>query len=399
MTEIVEIKAATEQALGAMKELVAKQDAEIKAFGEASKETAAAIKKMDASFVQMAADHAGAMTRLSAMEAKGNRPNFGGDERKSLGQLFTESAEFKGYDGSGNSQRFYQKDISNAVGSAADLRVPFVNPTIYANPDRPMFVSDLLRKIPVATDSVRIMRENVFTNNAAIQAGQLVAKGKSDITYTELALTVETIAHYIIASRQILDDVPRLQAMIDSRLQYGVNLKMDQQILYGAGGANNFTGMLVDAAVQTVGTYAAPVLPETASTKKLDHFRKALTKLQQFNFYNATGAMISPEDWEALELAKGTDGHYIWTNVNSGGETRLWRVPVVVSNALTGNDFLVGDFTQAASLYTREGFSVRISESHANLFVENGIAILGEERAAFGIELPKGICKGKFAQT
>ena len=100
-----------------------------------------------------------------------------------------------------------------------------------------------------------------------------------------------------------------------------------------------------------------------------------------------------------MELAKGTDGHYIWTNVNSGGETRLWRVPVVVSNALTGNDFLVGDFTQAASLYTREGFSVRISESHANLFVENGIAILGEERAAFGIELPKGICKGKFAQT
>ena len=72
MTEIVEIKAATEQALGAMKELVTKQDAEIKSFGEASKETAAAIKKMDASFVQMAADHAGAMTRLSAMEAKGN---------------------------------------------------------------------------------------------------------------------------------------------------------------------------------------------------------------------------------------------------------------------------------------------------------------------------------------
>lgn len=104
------------------------------------------------------------------------------------------------------------------------------------------------------------------------------------------------------------------------------------------------------------------------------------------------GALISPEDWEALELTRGTDGHYIWTNVNSGGETRLWRVPVVVSNALTGNDFLVGDFTQAASLYTREGFSVRISES-LNLFVENGIAILGEERAAFGIEFPWNICK------
>lgn len=40
MTEIVEIKAATEQALGTREELVTKQDAEIKAFGGASKETA-----------------------------------------------------------------------------------------------------------------------------------------------------------------------------------------------------------------------------------------------------------------------------------------------------------------------------------------------------------------------
>ena len=263
MTDLVEIKAATEGALAEMQKLVSKQDAEVKQYGSASAQTAASIEKLDKSFIQMQQDLQG---RLDALEAKGNRPGFAG-EAKTLGQQFTESAEFKGYDGSGNSQRFYQKDISNGVGSAADLRVPFVNPTIYANPDRPMFVSDLLRKIPVATDSVRIMRENVFTNNAAIQEGQLVAKGKSDITYTELALTVETIAHYIIASRQILDDVPRLQAMIDSRLQYGVNLKMDQQILYGAGGANNFTGMLVDAAVQTVGTYAAPVAPETASTK------------------------------------------------------------------------------------------------------------------------------------
>lgn len=78
------------------------------------------------------------------------------------------------------------KKTSATVWAAPRLRIAPVNPTIYANPERPMFVSDLLRKIPVATDSVRIMRENVFTNNAAIQAGQLVAKGKSDITTQSL---------------------------------------------------------------------------------------------------------------------------------------------------------------------------------------------------------------------
>lgn len=400
MTDLVEIKAATQEALQTMQQLVSKQDAEIKQYGEAAKTTAAAIEKLDASLRQMSADNAGSLERLSAIEAKGNRPGFAGNaEGGTIGQAFVQSQEFKSYGGRGQSSEFVFKDITNAGASAGKLTVPFVRDGILQNPDRPVFVADLLPKIPVASDSVRIMRELAFTNSAAPQTAQLADKAKSDITYEDVALTVQTIAHYIIASRQILDDAPRLQAAIDSRLQYGVNLQLDQQILYGAGTGVNFKGMLVDSAVQTVGTYAAPVAPETAGTKKLDHFRKALTKLQQKNFYNVTGAIISPADWEDLELAKSNGGQYIWTNVNDGGVTRLWRVPAIVSNALSNNDFIVGDFTQAASLYTREGFSVRISDSHASLFVQNGLAILGEQRAAFGVELPNALCKGKFAQT
>lgn len=395
--ELKTIQAATEAALVKMQGLVAAQDAQIKSNGEVSAKTAAAIDALDKTLQQIEADKKGLADRLSAVEAKGNRMGFGGQDGVTIGKAFTDSQEFKTYRG-GNSERFYAKDISNAGGSAQVLPTPY-RTDVAMNPNRPIFVADLLRKVPVNTDAVQIVRELAFTNNAAPQAGQLATKATSNITYSQEVVNVQTIAHSIIASRQILDDAPRLQALIDGRLQYGVQLAYDAQLLYGTGTANDFKGMLVDANVQNIGTYAAPVAPETASSKKIDHFRKALTALQNFNFYNATGAIISPSDWEAIELAKGTDGHYMWVNVNNGGEQRLWRVSVVLSGALTNNDFLVGDFSQAATLYTREGFSVRMSESHADLFLKNGIAILGEDRAAFGIELPKGLCKGKFAQT
>jgi HK97 family phage major capsid protein len=71
-------------------------------------------------------------------------------------------------------------------------------------------------------------------------------------------------------------------------------------------------------------------------------------------------------------------------------------VPVVVSNAVTAGDFMLGDWTMGATLYQREGITVRASESHSDLFVKNGVAILAEERAAFGIELPKAFTKGSF---
>jgi hypothetical protein len=57
---------------------------------------------------------------------------------------------------------------------------------------------------------------------------------------------------------------------------------------------------------------------------------------------------------------------------------------------------LLGDWTMGATLYERETMSVRVSESHADLFIKNGIVLLGEERAAFAIELPKAFCKGSF---
>ena len=105
---------------------------------------------------------------------------------------------------------------------------------------------------------------------------------------------------------------------------------------------------------------------------------------------------MNPVDWQTIETAKGSDGHYIWVTVPNGGETQLWRVPVIVTNAVQAGDFLMGDWTMGATLYERESMAVRVADQHADLFVKNGIVLLGEERAAFAIELPKAFAKGQF---
>src|SRR5690625_1219530 len=71
----------------------------------------------------------------------------------------------------------------------------------------------------------------------------------------------------------------------------------------------------------------------------------------------------------------------------------------MLSNSMQAGDFLMGDFTMGAALYNREGITVRTSESHADLFVRNGVAILAELRAGLGVELPKAFVKGTFEAT
>jgi HK97 family phage major capsid protein len=394
------LQTATEE----MKSLVTRQSDEIKAQGETSKATAEQITKANDRLEQMQAEMQEKASRLEEVEKRLARPDFGQPEAKqTLGDMFIKSEQYenaKAREFRGDSGAFIAKDIVGTAGSAQSLIPEFRNPNVFMNPDRPLFIRQLVNTLPAQGDAVVIMRENVFTSEAGPQfdsgAKQLVAKNKSNITYSKITVPVETMAHHFIASRQVLSDAPRLAGMINQRSVYGLNLNMDAQLLYGDGDDGNFEGLFTVAGTGDVGQIAFGTSQDDLPGAMLDHIRKAVTTCQTNEYYNINGLVVNPQDWETLELAKGSDGHYIWVTVPNGGVMQLWRVPVVVSNAVTPGDFILGDWNMGSTLYQREGISVRTSESHANLFVENGVAILAEERAAFGVELPKAYTKGKF---
>lgn len=406
--DIKELKGHFDSASEELKGLVARQSDEIKSFGEASKETADRIAKADSRMAEISAEMEAKEARLVEIEKRMNRPGFGGVEvAKTMGQMYVESEAYAHAKsiGRGNNVpvEMNRKDITSAAASAGALTDSFRNPNIYVNPDRPLFIRQLVNRQPVQDSAVEIMRQNAFTNNAGPQydseatpTNQLVAKAKSDVTFSLVTVPVRTIAHYMVASRQVLADAPRLRNYIDNRLTYGLNLEFDSQMLYGTGSAEDFTGLLVDGSVSDVGEIATGTTAADLPGAMIDHIRSAITECQTNEFYNVNGLVINPQDWQTIETAKGEDGHYIWVSVPNGGETRLWRVPVIVTNAIAQGDFLLGDWTMGATLYERESMSVRVADQHSDLFVKNGVVVLGEERAAFGVELPKAFTKGSF---
>jgi len=106
---------------------------------------------------------------------------------------------------------------------------------------------------------------------------------------------------------------------------------------------------------------------------------------------------VHPSDWEDMEMAKGTDGHYIWTNApGQGAGGQVWRVPVVVTTALNAGDALVGAFGLGAMLWDRSEATIRVSESHENFFTRNMVAILAEERITQTIFRPEAFVTVEF---
>jgi len=111
-------------------------------------------------------------------------------------------------------------------------------------------------------------------------------------------------------------------------------------------------------------------------------------------YYEPTGVVVHPFDWEAIELIKDSQNRYIVTgSVAVGADKTLWRMPVVDTPAIPQKTALVGAFGLGAQLYDREQANIRIAEQHSDFFTRNAVAILAEERLALAVKRPESFAK------
>jgi HK97 family phage major capsid protein len=332
-------------------------------------------------------------------------------QAKSLGQMFLDSPEFKALDSGKNGANmpspfqlnradvagmWSTKDIYSALpsgtpGSFGSIqRDPMVLP-----PMRTRRVRDLFPSRTTTAAVIEYFRMTGFTNNAAAVAERassaFAAKPQSSFSFVGEQAPVRTLAHWEAAHRNVLADEPQLRSIIDNELLYGLRLQEDSQILTGDGAGENLRGILETSGIQTY-DWSAGVLGDN----KADAIRRAAT-LSFLAYYEPTGVVLHPNDWEDIELSKDDNGQYlVAVSVAMGGEPKLWRIPVVDTPAMTEGTALVGAFGTGAQLYDREQASIRISEQHADFFVRNAIVVLAEQRLALAVKRPEAFVAVSF---
>jgi HK97 family phage major capsid protein len=257
--------------------------------------------------------------------------------------------------------------------------------TIYGPLGRRTAVRDLLITRPTTAGSIEYLL-GTRTGGAGIQSAEGDQKSEMGLSFELKTSHVRTVAVWIPASRQALDDEALLADYIDFELRDALQLKEDEQLLKGNGTGTNLSGLWTQAVA-----YNRAVTGDTPP----DTLRRAITQVQLARGV-ATGIVINPIGLELLELDKDLEGRYSlqYSVTDSNGRTTSWRVPVVVTDALSADEFLVGDFSRAARLYDRQQATVEISTQHADFFTRNLVAILAEERLALTVNRPDMLVKG-----
>jgi len=335
---------------------------------------------------------------------------------KSIGDEFINSMEFKSLQGGRNGANMTAPYVTNTVLTAGGYNVkdmfsalPTGNPSAFGTIQRdPLVVPPMRTKrvrdlFPTRTTTAAVIeyfRMTGFTNNAAAVAERNAAgtafgaKPQSSFTFVGEQAPVRTIAHWEAAHRNVLADEPQLRSIIDNELMYGLRLQEDAQILSGDGTGENLTGVLSTNGIQEYAWSDGATTPVVDT--KADAIRRAAT-LSFLAYYEPTGIVMHPNDWEDIELTKDQNGQYlVAVSVALGGEPKLWRIPIVETPAIPEGTALVGAFGTGAQLYDREQASIRISEQHADFFVRNAIVVLAEQRLALAVKRPEAFVKVNF---
>lgn len=333
---------------------------------------------------------------------------------KSLGEMFTESAEYKGMMaqfGGGHinekarvqSSPFGLKSlITGAADSSAGAFVNTEQTGIYESLGRrPLTIRDLVSVRQTESDTVEYVRQLTQPSSAAVvpeattaaaptapgTAGALVNapgggyKPEGSMTFEKVTASVKTIAEWIPATKRGLADARQLRGLIDDELRADLAEEEEDQILNGNGSGENFTGILNTSGTQAQ-AYSATV---SGLDPLLETTLKAKTKVRTGGRSVASGYIFNPEDWEKIQLAR------LAKNPNNealaGAIPTLHGLPVVESEAMPAGTGLTGDYRKAV-IWDREQASITATDSHADFFIRNLVAILGEQREAFGVTRP-----------
>jgi HK97 family phage major capsid protein len=254
---------------------------------------------------------------------------------------------------------------------------------------RELGLLDVIPRSQTNSDTIEYVREDTFTNSAAMVAeatattGTTGLKPESTLEYSVQTATVRTLAHWVPVTNRMLSDAPAIRGIINSRLLLGLDLILEDQALEGDGTGENFTGILNTGGINIQGK---------GTDNVADAVFKARTQVRVTGKGRPTAVVLHPNDWEAVRLmrenaASATLGNYLMGPPSQVGAVTLWGIPVIESEAITENTGLIGDFRMGCMLFDREEAAIRVGTID-DQFVRNMQTILAELRAAFVVWRP-----------
>jgi HK97 family phage major capsid protein len=340
-----------------------------------------------AKFVQVYSAQREAQAKAAAARehAKAEAEQHTPEEReahKSWGTRFTESREFKEYNGHGASGtftiggEFLEERAGFSFGPGQNVMASGMGDLVQAQwwsgpaeaPLRtPLF--DVIGRVPTTMGSIEYMYwEPGDEDNMASEVPEGQVKPEATLAGELKAVPISTYAWWKGLTRQALDDVPQIRSVVDTFLRRGVIRKINAE----AG-----RELTADTNIAVLGDAASELLAV---------IRAGIAHVDT-NGYGVNAVLLNPMDWAAIDM------ELLRINGSTNVQSAFWGLRPVALPGLASGTAYVGDFQEAVTFFDRQQTQVLITDSHADYFLRNKIILLAEARGKVAVTNAAAVVK------
>lgn len=320
---------------------------------------------------------------------------------KSIGEKFTESANYKAFSANTRDVRGARHIVSTKTDSPTvstvspaisrnTIAAPYQLAGIWGAPEQQLIVENLIPHIPVSSSAVEYLKHTGFTNNAGVVA-EGAAKAESTFEFDLATANVVTIAHWTKITEQLAADAPAVTAYINAKMMYGLQLKVDNQIISGTGTSTQLGGFLKSG---NHTDYSSAVTVPTGANL-MDFALLIKTKLDTLG-YPPKVLLLNPEDWAGLALLKDSQKRYLLGGPAGVTTKSLWGLPVETSASVPSGKYIMADFALGSTIYDRQEVALEI-DREGDDFRKNLLTIRVERRLGLGVEDAAAIAGGDWS--
>ena len=299
-------------------------------------------------------------------------PVANADSGDDLGAQLIASERFQAWKRSGASGRAKLMEIPMRRALITTAVVPSVPDRVTAaTPAQQTTLLSYLNKIQTSSGSVEVVSYPSADPLAGI-VPEGTLKPEATLSITVSTVNLVTIAHWIEATRQVIEDEQRLRDFISNSL---------------------IRGVLDKAEAEAVDTIEAGVGYGNSTDPDLHKgIRVAIAQVADAG-YRASGVLLNPLDAANLD-------YDVWvaTSGSSGVGGSVWGVPVIPNSAVPSGTAFVADFNAAFHHYFRGTADLFVSDSDVGVdgisnFKRNILTFLAEYRAKTAVIRPEAVSK------
>lgn len=284
------------------------------------------------------------------------------------------------------------QEQGNGTVTGGNVPIEYRRPDFVDQVRRQPFIGDFLniQSIESTTDGTPnvvtwVEQENIEENTGGTSEGQ--PKNQMSWKYVVREETAKTRTVFTKVSTRALRRIDQMQGKINNELTRSLLDDYSQQILFGDATGNNLRGLFTIAPLFDGGGLASTV----DNANNFDVIRACILQLAvassgtingapQAAGFTGTVVVVNPLAAAQMDLSKGTDGQYVMPPFTTAGGTVIKGLPVVETNHLAADQFIVMDGTRA-DLYPEQQLTIEIGLD-GNDFTNNIRTVLGEHSAA-----------------